>query len=73
MLGAMAESLPFAVRGRWRPRARFSARVAGRAFRVVCRTLVESLYLLTAPATAAAGLLLVLVSLGAGAVVLLVP
>jgi signal transduction histidine kinase len=46
----MAESLPSAVRGRWRPGARF-------LFRTGRRTLVESLYLLTAPATAAAGLL----------------
>jgi hypothetical protein len=49
----MAESLPFAARGQWRLGARF-------LFRVVRRTLVESLYLLTAPVTAAAGLLLVL-------------
>jgi signal transduction histidine kinase len=48
----MAVSFPSAARGRWRPGARFLARV-GR------RTLAESLYLLTAPVTAAAGLLLV--------------
>jgi hypothetical protein len=54
----MAE--PFAgVRGRWRPGARFLIR-AGR------RTLVESLYLLTAPVIAAAGLVLVLGGLFAG-------
>jgi signal transduction histidine kinase len=54
----MAE--PFAaVRGRWRPGARFLIRV-GR------RTLVESLYLLTAPVIAAAGLVLVLGGLFAG-------
>ena len=41
--------------------------------RVARRTLVESLYLLTAPVTAAAGLLLVLGGLCAGAVGLLVP
>jgi signal transduction histidine kinase len=62
----MAESLPIAVRGRWWPGARFALRT-GR------RTLVESLYLLTAPVTAAAGLLLVLGGLCAGAVGLLVP
>jgi len=49
----MAQSLPVAVRGRWRPAARFLARTGRRA-------LVESLYLLTAPVTALAGLLLVL-------------
>jgi signal transduction histidine kinase len=52
----MTELLPAAAWGRWRPGARFLVR-AGR------RTLVESLYLLTAPVTAAAGLLLVLVGL----------
>ncbi len=52
-LGAVTESLPSAVRGWWRPGAGF-------VFRVGRRTLVESLYLLTAPATALAGLLLVL-------------
>jgi signal transduction histidine kinase len=60
-----AESFPLAVTGRRRPRARL--------FRVAQRTLVESLYLLTAPVTAAAGLLLVLGGLCAGAVGLLVP
>jgi signal transduction histidine kinase len=49
----MTESFPSAVRGRWRPGAGF-------LFRLGRRTLVESLYLLTAPVTAAAGLLLVL-------------
>jgi signal transduction histidine kinase len=48
----VTESFPLAVRGRWRPGTRFLIR-AGR------RTLAESLYLLTAPATAAAGLLAV--------------
>ena len=62
----MAESLPAALGDRWRPGARFLARV-GR------RTLVESLYLLTAPVTAAAGLLLVLGGLCAGAAGLLLP
>ena len=62
----MAESLRFAVRGRWRPGARV-------LFRMGRRTLVESLYLLTAPVTAAAGLLLVLGGLCAAAVGLLVP
>ncbi len=64
--GAMAESFSFAVRGRWRPGARVLLRV-GR------RTLVESLYLLTAPVTAAIGLPLVLGGLCAGGVGLLVP
>jgi signal transduction histidine kinase len=49
----MTESLPSALRGRWQPGAGF-------LFRLGRRTLVESLYLLTAPAIAAAGLLLVL-------------
>ena len=49
----MTESFPAPVRGWWRPGAGFLFR-AGR------RTLVESLYLLTAPVTALAGLLLVL-------------
>jgi signal transduction histidine kinase len=62
----MAESLPFVVRGRWWPGARFLLRT-GR------RTLVESLYLLTAPVTAAAGLLLALGGLCAGTVGLVVP
>jgi hypothetical protein len=48
----MAESLRSTLFGRWRPGAGFAVRV-GR------RTLVESLYLLTAPVTAAVGLLLV--------------
>src|ERR1039457_3147998 len=55
----MTGVFPFAVWGRWRPGARFLVRM-GR------RTLVESLYLLTAPVTAAAGLLLVLGGLCAG-------
>jgi signal transduction histidine kinase len=62
----MAESLTSAVGGRWRPGARFLIRI-GR------RTLVESLYLLTAPVTAAAGLLLVLGGLCLGTIGLLVP
>jgi hypothetical protein len=49
----MAESLPVAVRGRWRQGTRFVVRTAR-------RTLVESLYLLTAPVIAFVGLLLVL-------------
>ena len=61
----MAESFPFTVRGRRRSRARL--------FRVAHRTLVESLYLLTAPITAAVGLLMVVGGLCAGAVGLLVP
>jgi hypothetical protein len=62
----MTESFPSAVRGRWRPGARFM-------FRLGCRTLVESLYLLTGPVTAAAGLLLVLGALFVGTVGLLLP
>ena len=62
----MAVSFPSAVRGRWRPGARFLARV-GR------RTLVESLYLLTAPVIAAAGLVLALGGLCAGTAGLLLP
>jgi signal transduction histidine kinase len=53
MLRPMTASLPSAVRGRWWQGARF-------LFRVGRRTVVESLYLLTAPVTAAAGLLLML-------------
>jgi signal transduction histidine kinase len=49
----MTESFPSAVRGRRWPVTRFF-------FRTGRRTLVQSLYLLTAPAIAAAGLLLVL-------------
>src|ERR1035441_2887942 len=62
----MTGSFPSAVRGRWRPGARF-------IFRLGRRTLVESLYLLTAPVTAAAGLLLVLGGLCAGMAGLLLP
>jgi signal transduction histidine kinase len=54
------------VGGWWRPGASFLVRM-GR------RTVVESLYLLTAPVTAAAGLLLVLGGLCAGTVGLLLP
>jgi len=49
----VAESFPAVVRGWWRLGAGF-------LFRVGRRTLVESLYLLTAPVTALAGLLLML-------------
>ena len=59
-------SFPASVRGPWRPGARF-------LFRLGRRTLVESLYLLTAPVTAAAGLLLVLGGLCAGTAGLLLP
>jgi signal transduction histidine kinase len=62
----MTESLPAAVRGQWRPAVRF-------LFRLGRRTLVESLYLLTAPVTAVAGLLLALGGLGAGMVGSLLP
>jgi signal transduction histidine kinase len=62
----MAESFPFAVRGRRRPGARLLCRV-------VQRTLLESVYLLTAPVTAAVGLLLVVAGLCVGSVGLLAP
>jgi signal transduction histidine kinase len=62
----MSESLPVAVRGRWRPGARF-------LFHAVRRTLVESLYLLTPPVIAAAGLLLVLGGLCVGTAGWLLP
>jgi signal transduction histidine kinase len=62
----MTESFPSAVRGRWRPGTRS-------LFRLGHRTLMESLYLLTAPVIAAAGLLLVLGSLCAGTAGLLLP
>jgi len=62
----MAQSLPAAARGPWRPGARFLARTGRRA-------LVESLYLLTAPVIAAAGLLLVLGALCLALVGLLWP
>src|SRR4030081_493421 len=62
----MTESFPSAVRGQWRPGARF-------LFRLGRRTFVESLYLLTGPVTAAAGLLLVLGGLCVGTVGLLLP
>jgi signal transduction histidine kinase len=62
----MTGSFSSAVRGRWRGSARFLVRTAR-------RTVVESLYLLTAPVTAAAGLLLVLGGLCGAAVGLLLP
>ncbi|HEX6521683.1 MAG TPA: sensor domain-containing protein [Streptosporangiaceae bacterium] len=62
----MTGSSPSAVSGRWRPVTRFG-------FRTGRRTLVESLYLLTAPVTAVAGLLLVLGGLCAGMCGLLLP
>ena len=62
----MAESFASAIGGQSGPGARFLVRV-GR------RTLVESLYLLTAPVTAAAGLLLVLGGLCAGGIGSLLP
>jgi hypothetical protein len=62
----MAELLASAAWGRWRPGARFLIHVAR-------RTLAESVYLLTAPVTAAAGLLLVSGSVCVAAVSALVP
>ena len=62
----MTETLPVVVGGRRRPGTRFLIRT-GR------RTLVDSLYLLTAPVIAAAGLLLVLGGLCVGTVGLLLP
>jgi len=60
------ESFPTVVRGWWRPGARFG-------FRIARRTLVESLYLLTAPLTAVTGVLLVLGALCIAAAGLLLP
>jgi signal transduction histidine kinase len=62
----MTESLPAATWGRWRPGARF-------LFRTGRRTLAESLYLLTAPVTAAAGLVLALGGLCVATAGLLLP
>jgi signal transduction histidine kinase len=62
----MIGSFPSVVRGWWRPGARF-------AFRVGRRTLVESVYLFTAPVIAGAGLLLVLAGLCAGVAGWLLP
>jgi signal transduction histidine kinase len=62
----MSESLPVAVVSRRRPGAGF-------VFRTGRRTLAESLYLLTAPASAAAGLLLVAGGLCVAMVGLLLP
>src|SRR5579859_1457383 len=62
----MTGSFPAAARGRWRQGSGFILRV-GR------RTLMESVYLLTAPVIAGAGLLLVLGGLCAGTVGWLLP
>jgi signal transduction histidine kinase len=62
----MAESFPSAARGRRRPGAGFVLRTGRRA-------LAESLYLLTAPVIAAAGLLLVLGGACAATIGLLLP
>jgi signal transduction histidine kinase len=62
----MIGSYPAAVRGRWRTGAGF-------AFRLGRRTLVESLYLLTAPVIAGTGLLLMSGGLCAAAASLLLP
>ena len=62
----MTESLPSAARGRRRPGVRF-------VVRTVRRTLAESVYLLTAPLTAMAGLMLAMAGLGLGTVGLLLP
>ena len=61
MLGGMAQSLPSAIAGRWRPGV-------GCVVRVGRRTVVESLYLLTAPVTAVVGLLLVVCGVCAGTI-----
>ena len=58
--------VPWVAGGRWRRGVRF-------LFRTGRRTLVETLYLLTGPVTAAAGLLLVLAALCFGTVGLLLP
>jgi signal transduction histidine kinase len=62
----VSESFASAVRGRWRPGARF-------LFRTGRRTLAESVYLLTAPVIAAAGLTVVLAGLCVATAFLLVP
>jgi signal transduction histidine kinase len=62
----MTESLPAVTRSWWRPGARFLLRT-GR------RTLAESLYLFTAPATAFVGLMLALSGLGLAAAGILLP
>lgn len=62
----MIESFPLAVRGPWRPGTKF-------IFRIGRRTLAESLYLLTAPAIAAAGLVVVFGGLCVGTVGWLLP
>jgi signal transduction histidine kinase len=70
MLGRMAQSLPSvpagAGAGRWRPGVGF-------VVRAVRRTLVESLYLLTAPVTAVVGLFLAIGGVGVGMISSLVP
>jgi signal transduction histidine kinase len=66
ILRPMAESSASAIGGWWGAAARF-------LFRTWRRTLVESLYLLTAPAIAVAGLLLVLSGLCVGTVGALLP
>jgi signal transduction histidine kinase len=62
----VTESLALTVRGRWRPGTRF-------LFRVGRRTFLESLYLLTAPVTAAAALVLALAGLCVATAGLLLP
>ncbi|MET9338641.1 sensor domain-containing protein [Nonomuraea sp. NPDC003804] len=62
----MTGSFPSAIWRRWRSGVRL-------VFHVVRRTIVESLYLLTAPVTAVTGLLLVLAGLCVGAVGSLLP
>ena len=62
----MSASSPAVTAGRWWPGARL-------LIRVVRRALVESVYLLTAPLTAATGLLLTLGGLCAGTLGLLMP
>jgi Putative sensor len=66
MLDGMAESLSFAIAGRGRPGV-------GSVIRAGRRTLVESLYLLTAPVTAVVGLLLVIGGVCVGTIGSLVP
>src|SRR5690242_17409546 len=62
----MIEPLPSAVRVRWRQGGRF-------LFRVGRRTFVESVYLLTAPVIAAAGMVIVLGGLCVGTAGWLLP
>ena len=69
----MTETSPAAVRRRRRAGDRIGYRVRRRLFRVWRRTFAELAYLLTAPVTAAAGLVLAIGGLCVGTVCLLLP